>query len=303
MPPRMGGAGEWEPAAPSLWGNPRQVIARFSGRFRSNCLLCLGCLIKISGVEVSVALNSLPRPAASRRRGSVWTISSRKLDGDITHALSSTRLVVPCMSTAGILLMAASTSVAQQPAIVTAATTTGLTRTEAASAVFSPPASPSTPRACCDEDLRRSRRTTHARADRRCQGQPRAEAGFLQQNAQGVVESSGAGDPRSSKYADRRDAIPGRLAAGPLRLLLSRKQGHRVGGSGGRLGGRCRPAESSASAPAGPSCSCRTWSSALRAFPAGGGKTTLIGCSIDPTPEGLASMQNFLREQSPESRQ
>jgi hypothetical protein len=38
---------------------------------------------------------------------------------------------------------------------------------------------------------------------------------------------------------------------------------------------------------------------ALRAFPPGGDKTTLIGCSIDPTPEGLASMQNFLRGNRP----
>ena len=38
---------------------------------------------------------------------------------------------------------------------------------------------------------------------------------------------------------------------------------------------------------------------ALRAFPAGDDKTTLIGCSIDPTPEGLASMQHFLRGNRP----
>jgi len=34
---------------------------------------------------------------------------------------------------------------------------------------------------------------------------------------------------------------------------------------------------------------------ALRAFPPGGKKATFIGCSIDPTQEGLASMQQFLR--------
>ena len=34
---------------------------------------------------------------------------------------------------------------------------------------------------------------------------------------------------------------------------------------------------------------------ALRAFPPGGDETDLIGCSIDPTQEGLAAMQNFLR--------
>ena len=34
---------------------------------------------------------------------------------------------------------------------------------------------------------------------------------------------------------------------------------------------------------------------ALRAFPPGGSPTRLIGCSIDPTKEGLAAMQQFLR--------
>ena len=34
---------------------------------------------------------------------------------------------------------------------------------------------------------------------------------------------------------------------------------------------------------------------ALRAFPPGGSATQLIGCSIDPTQEGLAAMQQFLR--------
>ncbi len=34
---------------------------------------------------------------------------------------------------------------------------------------------------------------------------------------------------------------------------------------------------------------------ALRAFPPGGKPTRLIGCSIDPTAEGLAAMQQFLR--------
>ncbi len=34
---------------------------------------------------------------------------------------------------------------------------------------------------------------------------------------------------------------------------------------------------------------------ALRAFPSGQKPTSLIGCSIDPTPEGLAAMQNYLR--------
>ena len=34
---------------------------------------------------------------------------------------------------------------------------------------------------------------------------------------------------------------------------------------------------------------------ALRAFPPGGKETPLIGCSIDPTPEGLAAMQEFLK--------
>jgi hypothetical protein len=39
---------------------------------------------------------------------------------------------------------------------------------------------------------------------------------------------------------------------------------------------------------------------ALRAFPAGGDSTPLIGCSIDPTTEGLATMQNFLRSHRPD---
>ena len=34
---------------------------------------------------------------------------------------------------------------------------------------------------------------------------------------------------------------------------------------------------------------------ALRAFPPGGSGAGVIGCSIDPTPEGLAAMQQFLR--------
>ena len=34
---------------------------------------------------------------------------------------------------------------------------------------------------------------------------------------------------------------------------------------------------------------------ALRAFPPSGSATKLIGCSIDPTKEGLAAMQRFLR--------
>ena len=35
---------------------------------------------------------------------------------------------------------------------------------------------------------------------------------------------------------------------------------------------------------------------ALRAFPPAGTATRLIGCSIDPTKEGLAAMQQFLRQ-------
>ena len=38
---------------------------------------------------------------------------------------------------------------------------------------------------------------------------------------------------------------------------------------------------------------------ALRAFPSGGRPTPLIGCSIDPTREGLAAMQQFLRSNRP----
>src|SRR5690606_34860382 len=35
--------------------------------------------------------------------------------------------------------------------------------------------------------------------------------------------------------------------------------------------------------------------SAMRAYPPSGKKTNVIMCSIDPTPEGLARMQDFLR--------
>ncbi len=38
---------------------------------------------------------------------------------------------------------------------------------------------------------------------------------------------------------------------------------------------------------------------ALRAFPPGGKSTRMIGCSIDATPEGLAAMQNYLRQNRP----
>lgn len=34
----------------------------------------------------------------------------------------------------------------------------------------------------------------------------------------------------------------------------------------------------------------------LRAYPAGGKQPSFIGCSIDPTPEGLAAMQQYLRQ-------
>lgn len=39
---------------------------------------------------------------------------------------------------------------------------------------------------------------------------------------------------------------------------------------------------------------------ALRAFPPGGQKAPLISCSIDPTQEGLAAMQHFLRTNRPD---
>ncbi|MCE5302277.1 MAG: DUF1598 domain-containing protein [Planctomycetaceae bacterium] len=38
---------------------------------------------------------------------------------------------------------------------------------------------------------------------------------------------------------------------------------------------------------------------ALRMFPADGARGPMIGCSIDPTPEGLAAMQQFLRSNYP----
>jgi len=68
------------------------------------------------------------------------------------------------------------------------------------------------------------------------------------------------------------------------------------------------PAEGWASNPAGrvvgittgrPVVQLQDLVVALRAFPPGGDKTSLIGCSIDPTQEGLASMQNFLRTSRP----
>lgn len=42
---------------------------------------------------------------------------------------------------------------------------------------------------------------------------------------------------------------------------------------------------------------------ALRAFPPGGKSTPMIGCSIDPTQEGLAAMQDFLRTNRPNPNQ
>lgn len=41
-------------------------------------------------------------------------------------------------------------------------------------------------------------------------------------------------------------------------------------------------------------CQLEDLAVALRAFPAGGRPTPLVGCSIDPTQEGLAAMQNFV---------
>ena len=38
---------------------------------------------------------------------------------------------------------------------------------------------------------------------------------------------------------------------------------------------------------------------ALRAFPPGGANSPMIGCSIDATPEGLASLQDFIKQQMP----
>ena len=119
------------------------------------------------------------------------------------------------------------------------------------------PGWPSTPREWFTSSEPRPRRATGA--GRRGVGQLVAKRGQGQPAPQDLVEASGAGDPRPPRRADRRDAVPGRAAPGPLRLLLSRKQGHRLGRSGGRLGGRL-PAASWGSPAAGPSCSCRTWS-------------------------------------------
>lgn len=42
---------------------------------------------------------------------------------------------------------------------------------------------------------------------------------------------------------------------------------------------------------------------ALRAFPPGGEATSLVGCSIDPTPEGMNRMQQFLNGLGPDAAQ
>ena len=175
----------------------------------------------------------------------------------------------------------------------------------AQSTTASPPALPSTPKACS------ARRSSAIRADNSCEsGSPRPRRPSTRRSppsasAKGFAQPAGAGHPRSPGNADRRDALPGRVAAGPLRVLLSRQQGHRVGRTGRRLGARSgRPHRGITSGR--PVVQLQDVVVALRAFPSGGNATPLIGCSIDPTQEGLAAMQQFLRsnrlERPPTSR-
>ena len=91
----------------------------------------------------------------------------------------------------------------------------------------------------------------------------------------------------------RRNEVPGRNASPPVRLLLSRHQRHRDC----RTGRRFHPG------PVWSDAWFDNWTRdlelqdlivALRAYPPNGDKLNVIGCSIDPTEEGLAKMQQFL---------
>ena len=173
------------------------------------------------GVGTDVVHPSHP-PPKGRRRGSGPDNSPRT--GDHTHAFSKTRRPALLLLAAGML--------ASRPAAVWAQTTLkqreprGRSRRRCR-------------RRAADQGFQRSRRTTDARADRLRPGHPRPQGHRPQQAPQGLVEPAGAGDSRPPGDADRRDAPFGRAAAGPLRLLLSREQGHRAGRPGGRLGPRC----------------------------------------------------------------
>jgi len=75
-------------------------------------------------------------------------------------------------------------------------------------------------------------------------------------------------------YPDSKDIV----IAGPAEGWLPDASGRVVGITGGR-----------------PTIELQDLIVALRAFPPGGDATRLIGCSIDPTEEGLAAMQQFVR--------
>ena len=88
----------------------------------------------------------------------------------------------------------------------------------------------------------------------------------------------------------------GRTAARALRLLLSGVEGHRLGRPGRGLGHRPgRPRRGHHQRPA-DARSCRTWSWPCGRFRPAARRRAVIGCSIDPTQEGLAAMQQFLAE-------
>ncbi len=94
--------------------------------------------------------------------------------------------------------------------------------------------------------------------------------------------------------AARRHALPGRADPHSVRVLLSRVGRHRDRRSGGRLGRPIWRAASWASTAGGRCWNCRTWSWRCGRSRPGKAKAPVIGCSIDPTPEGLAKMQQFL---------
>ncbi len=75
-------------------------------------------------------------------------------------------------------------------------------------------------------------------------------------------------------YPESKDIV----VAGPAEGWFTNVSGHMVGITTGR-----------------PVVQLQDLVVGLRAFPPKGKPTSLIGCSIDPTPEGLAAMQQFLR--------
>ncbi|MCC6946106.1 MAG: DUF1598 domain-containing protein, partial [Thermomicrobiales bacterium] len=77
-------------------------------------------------------------------------------------------------------------------------------------------------------------------------------------------------------YPDTKDIV----IAGPAEGWVANPAGRTVGMTTGR-----------------PTCQLQDLVVALRAFAPGKKGTSMIGCSIDPTKEGLAAMQQFLRAQ------